>query len=219
MLEIRSVGWVRTSVLAFAVLASLLGANAARATSFALDAEFDNGTVGNYGTVDVTEQTGGDLLFQITLNPAVLGAGADLQEFYFNLPSAITGAAITSTDVVNTSYSLDANPSVMGGAGSSFAYGVNFGNGAGPSGNGVLQSASFLLAADSDLSISDLLISSSTSQGLEVFFAAHVQGTTLTNQDSETVGSSVPEPALLPLGGLGLACAGLARRRVSASRP
>src|SRR4029453_15512214 len=68
MLEIRFVGLVRTSVLALAVLTSLLGANAARATSFALDAEFDNGTIGNFGTVDVTEQTGGGLLFPITLN-------------------------------------------------------------------------------------------------------------------------------------------------------
>ena len=218
MVATRSVGFARTWVLASAVLGWLLGAQVAHATSFPLDVEFDNGTVGNYGAVNVTEQTGGDLLFQITLNAAVLGAGADLHEFYFNLPSAITGAAISSTDVVNTSYTLDADPPVAGGAGSSFAYGVNFGNGAGPSGNGVLQSASFLLAADSDLSIADLLTSSSTSQGLDVFFAAHVQGTTLTNQDSETVGSSVPEPALLSLGTLGLGCAALVRRREFSAR-
>jgi len=218
MVAARSLGFAHTPVLALAVVGWLVGANAAHATSFALDAEFDNGTVGNFGTVDVTAQAGGDLLFQITLNPAVLGAGADLHEFYFNLPSAITGASITSTDVVNTSYSLAANPPVAGGAGSSFAYGVNFGNGAGANGNGVLQSASFLLAADSDLAISDLLISSSTSGGVVVFFAAHVQGTTFTNQDSETVGSSVPEPAVLSLGGVGLACAALARRRGLARR-
>jgi hypothetical protein len=219
MVAIRSVGFARTSVLALALVGLLLGAKTAHATSFALDAEFDNGTVGTFGTVDVTEETGGDLLFQITLNPAVLGAGADLNEFYFNLPSAITGASISSTDAVSTPYELSVDPSVKGGAGSSFAYGVNFGNGAGANGNGVLQSASFLLAADSDLAISDLLISSSTSGGVVVFFAAHVQGTTFTNQDSETVGSSVPEPAVLSLGGVGLACAALARRRgISSAR-
>ena len=183
------------------------------AIPFALDVEFDDGTVGNYGTVDVTEVVGGDLLFQIALNPAVLGGDADLHEFYFNLPSAITGVSISSTDVVTTPYELTADPSVSGGAGSSFEYGVNFGNGAGPKGNEVLQNASFLLAADSDLAIADLLISSSTSQDLEVFFAAHVQGTTFTKkQDSETVGSSVPEPALLTLGVVGLAVAALRRR-------
>ena len=212
MVATRFCGSARTWVLGVALLGWLLGAPAAHATTFALDVEFDDGTVGNYGSVEVTEETGGDLLFQITLNPVVLGDDADLHEFYFNLPGAITGVSITSTDVVNTDYELEADPSVAGGAGSSFAYGVNFGNGAGANGNGVLQSATFLLAAGSDLAIADLLISSSTSQDVEVFFAAHVQGTTLTDQDSETVGSSVPEPAFLTLGVLGLGLAGAARR-------
>jgi hypothetical protein len=211
MAATRSRGFARGWILGPALLCGLFGAVGAGATTFPLDVEFDDGTVGNYGTVDVTEEAGGDLLFQIVLDPDVLGDDADLHEFYFNLPSAITGVAISSTDVVTTAYTLAADPPVAGGAKSAFEYGVNFGSGAGPSGNGTLQSATFLLAADSDLVIGDLLISSSTSQDLEVFFAAHVQSTTLTNQDSETVGSSVPEPGILTLGMLALALGALRR--------
>ena len=55
----------------------------------------------------------GDLKFQITLN-ASLGAGADLHELYFNLGGSSAGLAISSTDVVNTAYSLLDEP-VRGG--------------------------------------------------------------------------------------------------------
>jgi hypothetical protein len=201
--------------LAWALAPALGLAGAAQATTFTLDVEFDNETIGTYGTVEVTEIAGGDLMFEISVDPSALGAGADLHEFYFNLPSAITGVSISSTDTVNTAYQLLTDPPPAGGAGSSFAYGVNFGNGAGPAGNDVLQDASFVLAADSDLAIADLLIASSVHNGaLQVYFAAHVQGTSLPGADSETVGTLVPEPGTLTLGALGLlGLAAAARRR------
>lgn len=194
--------------LAAAAAFALLSAGSAHALSFALDVEFDDGTIGSFGTVDVTE-TGGDLLFEITLD-ASLGAGRDLHELYFNLAGDPTGLSISTTDAPATPYTLLTSPAVAGGAGSSFEFGVNFGNGAGPPGNGVLQTASFLLSATDPLSTDDLLVSSSTAQGIEVFLAAHVQGTSLVpGVDSETVGSQVPEPGTLGLMLVGLA--GLAR--------
>lgn len=201
-MRLRASPWLLAAVGAVGLHAAPIAA-----TSFPLNVEFDDGIVGTFGNVEVTEQVGGDLLFQITLDTTELGAGADLHELYINLADTITGVSITSSDVVNTAYELEADPSVAGGAGSSFAYGVNFGDGAGASGNGVLQTASFLLAADSDLTVDDLLISSSTSDGIEVFLAAHVQGT-----DLETVGNSVPEPTTFLLGALALAVAALRRR-------
>jgi hypothetical protein len=210
---------LRGSLLGSAALVWLLGAAAAHAVSFPLDVEFDDALTGNFGNVEVTEETGGDLLFVITLNTATLGDDADLHELYFNLPSAVTGASISTTDVVNTDYELDDDVSVQGGAGAEFTYEVNFGNGAGPSGNGVLQTASFLLAADSDLTIDDLLIPSSTAgSGVTVFVAAHVQGTELTKENSETVGSSVPEPGSLGLAAIGLVWLAWRQRRAATTQ-
>jgi hypothetical protein len=204
----------RLSVAIVSLALSLVGAVGAGAVSFPLNVEFDTGLIGTFGNVEVTE-SGGDLNFAITLD-ASLGASRDLHEFYFNLDDGFTGVAISSTDVVNTAYTLTANPQVLGGAGSAFDFGVNFGNGAGPSGNGALQSATFTLSADQALAIGDLLISSSTSQDIEVFFAVHVQGTSLIpDSDSETVGSLVPEPGTLTLVLAGLAglAAATPRRR------
>jgi hypothetical protein len=198
---------VRFGLLGFAASAALWVAAAANALSFPLNVEFDDpDVVGNFGNVEVTE-SGGDLSFVITVNTAVLGPEADLHEFYFNLPT-VSGLTLTSTDTVTTPYDLDFNPSVSGAAGADFVWGVNLGSGAGPSGNGVLQTVTFTLSANTDLSEDDLLIPSPTNNVGDVYVAAHVQGTDLTNAGSETVGSSVPEPTTFLLGALGLAWAG-----------
>jgi len=199
--------FARAWILGFALLAGMFAAPAARALTLDLDVEFDDAITGTFGTVEVTEVAGGDLFFEITLDTSELGAEADLHEFYFNLPD-VSGLALTSTDTVATPYDLDFEPSVSGNAGSSFVWAVNLGSGAGPSGNGVLQTATFTLSADTDLSENDLLIASSTNDGVTVFVAAHIQGTELTNSGSETVGSTVPEPTTFLLGALGLAWAG-----------
>lgn len=189
-----------------------LAAAPALAVDVPLNVEFDTGATGTFATLSVTE-SGGDLNFAISLAGTELGPVADLNEFYFNLADSPTGVAIFDTNAPTTAYVLTADPSVAGGAGSSFDYGVNFGSGAGGPGNGVLQLATFSISADQALSIDSLRVLSSTSGGLDVNFALHVQGTN-TDPGSETVGGviPVPEPGTLLLL-LGTGIVGLASRR------
>jgi hypothetical protein len=191
-----------------------LGALPAAALQFTLDTEFDAGLTGPHATVDVTE-SGGGLDFTISLAGTDLGAGSDLHEFYFNLAGDPTNVTLTTVSAVTTPFELDLDPAVAGGAGSSFEYGVNFGNGGGPPGNGVLKTASFRIEADQPLTLADLQVLSQTSGGILAHAALHVQGTSLVGgTDSETVGGVIPEPGtmlLLGTGFLGLAVMG--RRR------
>ena len=182
----------------------------ARALTLPLSFEFDDGVEGDYGTLVIEEDGAGGIFFEVSLGPD-LGPNADLHYFYFNLLHDVPDLVLSSDDGVHTAYSLIAGSSVRGGAGSSFDYAILFGNGAGPPGNGTLQTATFTLSSSSTaLSLADFFEISSTSQGLESNFAAHVQSTS-TRAGSETVGALVPEPttfALLAGGLLGLAAAG-----------
>ncbi len=197
------------AAITLALLYSLAFAGQASALSFALSSEFDGDLPDAvYATVTVT-QNGDDLDFSVMLN-GLLGPDEDAHELYFNLIGTFTGLSITSSNAPNTAYGLLIGRPVTGGAGSSFEYGVNFGNGAGPAGNGALGLASFTLSADQALSPLDLLESSFTNGGIEAQMALHIQGTN-TAPESETVGGSTPEPStvLLLAGGL----LGLALRR------
>jgi hypothetical protein len=194
----------------FAALAFVLGPAVATAdsVSFDLAVEFDDGMIGDYGEVTIEEVAGG-LNFSLVLTDA-LGPDPDLHEFYFDWVGA-AGLQITADDAPNTPYALDADPSVAGGAGTSFDYGVSFGNGAGANGNGRLPSASFRLELGTVTLSLDMLGD---------FFAAHVQNTTLVEDaESETVGGTVPEAATGALVALGLvALASLHPRRRPANR-
>jgi hypothetical protein len=204
-------------------LALGLGPGSASAIGFDLDVEFDTGQTGSFAHVTIEEDAGA-LDFSIELDD-VLGDEADLHELYFNLLGSFTGVAISTGDAPTTPYTLSSDPPIRGGAGSDFDYAVNFGNGAGSAGNGVLATATFTLTftltADpgQPLSIDDLLESSFASGGsIESQFAAHVQGTELiVGSDSETVGGVVPEPATGAAFALGLALLSSARRSRSLS--
>lgn len=212
----RNASWI--VVLGIGLCAAL---GATPAVALPLGVEFDTGNGGNFADVEISK-VGNDLFFTITTNVAPntdLGSGADLQDFYFNLTGGFTGASISSTDSqhANGQYELSPSPSVKGAAGSSFDFGVNFGNGAGAPGNGTLQLATFTLMADQELFLSSLAELSSTNNAGDVNFAAHFQGTSWAGDlmaDSETVGGVIPEPAtalLLAFGLVGLGQAGRVR--------
>ena len=186
---------------------ALMASGAASALSFDLDREFDTGVMGPYSTIEIVEDAGA-LDFLISLNLDALGPDADLHVLYFNFVGDATGLAISGTDAPSPEYVLMADPSVAGGAGSSFDWGVHFGNGAGVMGNRKLQSARFTLSAHDGLVIENLLGSSwAAGNSIEVHMAAHIQGTSaLTGASSETIGGVVPEPstAILLMSGLGV---------------
>lgn len=201
----------RVAGFAFGLAVLLAFAAPVQALTVPFTFEFDDGVEGDFGSVRVEEDGSGGLFFEIALGED-LGPNADLHYFYFNLVPDIVDLAITSDDSVVTDYTLSEDPSVRGGAGSSFEYEVFFGNGAGPKGNGNLAFATFTILSESGISLTldDLFELSSTSQDLESHFAAHVQSTS-TRDDSETIGAIIPEPmtsALLAVGLLGLAAAG-----------
>ena len=210
--EVSMPSLVRFTV--FSLAAALCASAPARALSVQLNTEFDAGTIGNHLTLTVNP-SGGALDFVLSLAGTDLGVGADLHEFYFNLVGTPTNVQISNTNAPTTAYSLSSNPSVAGGAGSSFEYGVSFGNGASGRGNGVLKTASFRISANQPLTLASLAVTSSTSSGIVVNFAAHLQGTSfVSGATSETVGGVIPEPSTLLLvttGLLGLAYAGGAR--------
>jgi len=206
---------VAVVVLATVFLTGFFLPGRARALTFDLNTEFDNGLSGSFATVEVIE-SGGDLVFDLARNSS-LGPGADLHVFYFNLVNYFSGLSIIQDDSPNTHYELCIDPSVAGGAGADFDFGVSFGNGAGKKGNGVLQSAHFVISADEPLSLSDLFETSiASSERYVIYMALHVQGTNLVKgQNSETVGGGmVPEPSTVVLLGSGLISLYSARQRL-----
>jgi hypothetical protein len=200
-----------SSAFALALLAALVLATQAAALSVPLTQEFDGALPdADFATVAVT-QNGEDLDFSIVLG-GLLGPREDAHRFYFNLIGDFTGLDIISSNAPGIEYRLRFRPRVAGGAGSSFEFAVNLGNGAGRRGNGVLTHATFTLSADQPLAPSDLLEESLTRTGIEAEMALHIQGTS-TRHRSATVGGSLPEPSTALLLASGLTALALRRRQ------
>jgi len=192
-----------------------------------IDIELGPQRTGDFGTLQITEITGGDLQFTICLRP-VLGSNANLHEFYFNLSGDFDDDDDDDFDDDNLSLSgfrcnreacdapfeLDDDGPTRGGAGARFDFSVSFGDGSGNKGNGTLQVASFVLGGDEDLSLADVLAeTSSTGRGLEVLFAAHVTGSGNGRGSASATIGVVPEPRTALLLGLGLAGLAVVGRR------
>ena len=218
------------------------GVAAALSMPAPLTVVLDSGQVGDFGAISIEEKDG-KLEFTIVLGPDLDPEG-DLHELYFNLVDSldvddleISHFRCRASDEnylgsCQTDFDLDEDPDVEDGAGADFDFVVNFGTGDSKKGNGQLAELSFELAAFADdddhgkgngkhadevpLTIADLLESSETKGGIEVFFALHAQDTDIdeTKSHSETVGV-VPEPGTAALFGIGLFGLAIAGRRRS----
>lgn len=107
-------------------------------------------------------------------------------------------------------FHLESDVTPRGADGAHFDFGVDFGHG-----NEMLQVASFILSAKSDLSLTDVLGVSTTDGGIDSIFAVRVKGLGETGDEKATLGA-IPEPqtsVLLGLGLLGLAVSGRRRDR------
>jgi hypothetical protein len=206
--------WTRACPLGCLILLFPFAANA---ITIPLDIELDNGLTGNFVDVDITENGDDALDFVVTIDTDLLGPDADLNALYFNIDDSLADPESLGIELTNapvTEYQLAAADSVRGGAGSSFDFSINFGNGAGSHGNGVLQVASFTLTG---LTLESLVENSFASGGsIEIGLAAHVQGTTLyPGVTSETLGGdfpAIPEPATGAMTLMGLLLFGVRQR-------
>lgn len=201
----------------FGVAAAPVDAAANGITSLPIGIELGPQRTGPFGTLQL-EDVAGDVEFTILLNTAVLGSHANLHEFYLNLPDGYDpdDDAIESSVVCNVSdceADFEEGRSVRGGAGADFDFSLLFD----VDGNDRIHTATFVLPGLTVQQVLDAAFAEPgvTGRGLEVLFAAHVQGSGHgRGSAAATIGVPVPEPgtaALFALGVAGLAIAG--RRR------
>lgn len=196
--------------------------------SYDLKYEFDgNSLATSFGTVELEEVAGG-IDVTITANTANLHGG-DIHNWYFNVADRLSG--LSANDFVLSDFGgisnmaigeftmLGPDPSVAGGAGAEFDWGVGFGNGGGAKGNGTLVEATFHLTTTLGLYVTDFLSApfAQPNNTPATQMAVHFQDTDIFNADSETVGGVLvnPEPASmviwLTIGGCAVA---VGRRRM-----
>ena len=183
------------------------------------------GTV--FGWIYLEDSLKGGVDVRIAADTAAL-KGGDIHQWYFNLSDKWAG--LSKTDFVLSDFGgesnrsigsftmLGPNPPVAGGAGARFEWGVSFGNGGGPAGNGILTVATFNIDAPGGLKADDFLSAplSSPNNTPQVLQAVHFQSTNVLGQTSLTVGGlwgkpgddpsndplgnhPVPEPATLAI--------------------
>ncbi len=159
------------------------------AEEFPLRMELSTGKIADFGTVTVTEDSGG-LLFEVQVNSAVAGSRADLHRLYFNLHQPTTNLSVETLDTVAKDYTLRRGEKALGGGGTFFDWSVDFGSGASAKkGNGVLQHASFRIAAgDGALAMDGIMPMSVSKAKVSVQIATHLQGASVNGESVSTVG-------------------------------
>ena len=187
-------------------IAICLIAVSAPAVSATFSFSFENDgdlSASSFGTVLVSDAVANQLAFEVSADTAVLGAGADIEQFGFNLDFA---GAITLVSGTNSA-SLQEDARVKG-RNSIFDFVVDFGQGQPffDSVEFVIEGAGLDLAAflGAPVSIQNNKPAAS--------FMAHIQSTR-TPGGSESIGGVVPVPGAVWLFGSALGALGLLRRR------
>ena len=176
----------------------------ANAETYNLNVAFSNydpgdiGYDGSYGTIVLTD-LGTDIFFSVkgtAPDGEDLGTDPDLQFFYFNTTTDVSGLTFSTQNPISPAgtlnYSFDTSSNFYKPDGDGYFDGVvDFGDG-----GTKLSSISFALSADNPLDISDFIAGSVGGNKGSFIFAAHWQNTD-TPAESEFVGSPVPIPGAI----------------------
>ena len=179
-------------ILTAVLLAWLSGTNLVLASIQTYQFTFENdgnlSALPPYGSLMVDDAIADQLKFTIDVDNAKLGAGADVEQFGFNLDFAGAVSLVPPGTFGGVALSLDTNKKVKG-RNSFFDLLVDFGQG-----TPVLEPVMFAITGTGlDLTALDILDVSTQNNKPNANFAAHVQNTSATtndnsNPDSESIG-------------------------------
>jgi hypothetical protein len=181
----------RTFAVVFILASFAVSAVPTSAEEFPLRVELRSGKTADFGSVSVVNDDGG-LLFEVSVNSAVVGHRADLHRLYFNLHEPTTNLTIETLDTVRKDYSLRRGRRAIGSAGAYFDWSVDFESGRKAKkgkGNDMLRHASFrILAGDEPLDVTDIMHMSASRANVNVQIAAHLRKASINGEQIRTVG-------------------------------